>query len=190
MLLARHIGKLNFDADTVLLQVFYDANNLKGWPVSGLRIADLRSEAKDTILERVEQLRKAFSFNERTSSDGQSSGVELLRLQFPWTTFVQQMVAWAGQRLIEIEIQTTTYGGAQAICQGLAGVIQSGMIGQSLESDGVDNETDGLELRLDFDTPSESRATSEQQDISARPTRSEGLNLPQFRLVDLFQSGT
>lgn len=182
MLLARHIGKLNFDPDVVLFQVFYDANDLKGWAVPGLRIADLKREAKDTILERVAQLRKAFSSNERTFSDGQSSGVEALRVLFPWTTFAQQMVAWAGQRLTEIEIQTTTYGGAHAICQGLMNVIQSGRIGHSLESDGFDNESDDPELRLDFDSPSESHAISEQQDISTRPARSNELNLAQFRL--------
>lgn len=189
MLLARHVGKINFDPDTALLQVFYDvANHLKGWVVSGLRIADLGREAKDTILGRVEQLREAFSSNVPTSSDGQASGVESLRVNFPWTTFAQQMLAWAGRRLTEIEIQTTTYGGAQAICQGLVNVIQSGRLGQSLESDGVDNESDRQEIRLEYATPSESRATSEQQDASTRPARVDELNLAQFRSVDTCQS--
>lgn len=187
MLLARHIGRLNFDPDTVLLQVFYDANNLKGWAVSGLRIADLRREAQDTIRERVEQLRKGFGSNV-PSSDGQSTGVEFLQRTFPWITFAREMVAWAGQRLTEIEIQTTTYGGAQAICQGLIDVIQSGKLWQSSEFDGVDNESDGKELQLTFETPTESRATSEQQDNSTRPTRADELNLAQFRSVDTLQS--
>ena len=181
MLLARHVGKINFDPDTALLQVFYDANNLKGWPVTGLRIVDLTKEAKDIILERVEQLREAFKSNGHVPSDDQSSGVESLRANFSWTTFAQQMVAWAGRRLIEVEIQTTTYGGAQAIWQGLSDVIQSDMLGQPLESEAVDYESDGPEIRLDYDAQSESRATSEQQDSSARPGRADELILAQFK---------
>ena len=184
MLLARHIGKLNFDPDIVLLQVFYDASDLKGWTVSGLLITDLRREAKDTILERVERLREAFRYTVPKSSDGQPSGVESLQESFPWTTFTQQVVAWASQRLTEIEIQTTAYGGAQAICQGFIDVLQSGRLRQSLESDGVDDESDGTELRLDYEAPSESRATSEPEDTLNRPTKASELNLPQFRSVD------
>ena len=178
MLLARHVGKLNFDPDNALLQVFYDTNNLKGWAISGLRIADLTKEAKDIILGRVEKLREAFRSNGPMSSDGQTSAVESLRVDFSWAIFAQQMVAWAAQRLTEIEIQTTTYGGAQAICQELSDVIQSGMLGQSL---GGDYESDSPELRLDFDAQSESRATSEQQDASAKPARADELKLAQFR---------
>ena len=178
MLLARHVGKLNFDPDNALLQVFYDTNNLKGWPISGLRIADLTKEVKDIILGRVEKLREAFRSNGPMSSDGQASAVESLRVNCSWATFAQQMVAWAAQRLTEIEIQTTTYGGAQAICQELSDVIQSGMLGQSL---GGDYESDSPELRLDFDAQSESRATSEQQDASAKPARADELKLAQFR---------
>lgn len=188
MLLARHVEKINFDSDTALLQLFYDANNLKGWAVAGLRTEELRREFKDTILGRVEQLREAFRASVSTSSDDQSSGIESLRTKFPWTTFARQLVAWAVQRLTEIEIQTTTYGGTQAICQGLIDVVQSGRLGQSLESDGADNESDGSEVRLEYDTPSESRATSELQDTSTRHAKADELNLAQFRLVDTFQS--
>ena len=186
MLLARHVGKLNFDLDTALLQVFYDANvHIKGWAVSGLRIADLRKEAKERIKGRVDQLREAF--NVPVSFDSQSSGVDSLRANFPWTTFAQQMIAWAGQRRIEIEIQTTTYGGAQAICQGLMDVIQSERLRQSLDRDDVDNENDGSEVRIEYDTPSESHATSEQQGQSRRPARADELDLAQFRSVEAFQ---
>lgn len=178
MLLARHVGKLNFDPDNALLQVFYDTNNLKGWAISGLKVADLTKEAKDIILGRVEKLREAFRSNGPMSSDGQTSAVESLRVDCSWATFAQQMVAWAAQRLTEIEIQTTTYGGSQAICQELSDVIQSGMLGQSLEGD---YESDSPEIRLDFDAQSESRATSEQQDASAKPARADELKLAQFR---------
>lgn len=188
MLLARHVGKINFDPDTALLQVFYDdTNNLKGWAASGLRIGDLTKEAKEIIVGRVKQLRGAFKSNGPMPSDGQSSGVESLHVHFPWNTFAQQMVAWAGHRLTEIEIQTTTYGGAQAICQGLTDMVQSGMLGQSLETDDGDNPSDGPELRLDFDAQSESRATLEQQDASVISARADGLSLGPFRLVDIFQ---
>ena len=175
MLLARHVGKLNFDPDNALLQVFYDTNKLKGWAVSGLRIADLTKEAKDIILGRVEKLREAFRSNGPMSSDGQTSAVESLRVNFSWTTFAQKVVAWAGQRLTEIEIQSTTYGGAQAICHGLSDVIQSGTLGHLLESHEVDYESDSPELRLDFDAQAESRATS------AKPARADELKLAQFR---------
>lgn len=188
MLLTRHGGKINFDLDTALLQLFYDANNhIKGWIVSGLRTADLRKEAKERILGRVKQLREPFRLSVPVSFEGQSSGVESLRVKFPWATFAQQLVAWAGQRLREIEIQTTTYGGAQAICQRLIDVVQSGRLVQSLESDDVDNEADGPEVRLEYDTPSESHATSEQQDQPRRPARADELNLAQFRSVHAFQ---
>ena len=187
MLIARHVGKINFDPDTALLHVFYDSNNLKGWAVSGLRVVDLTKEAKDISLSRIEQLRGAFKLDEPMPSDGRSSGVESLRASFSWTTFAQRIIAWAGQRLTEIEIQTTTYGGAQAICQGLGDMVQNGMLGQSLESDDIDNQSESPELRLDFDAQSESRATSEQQDASARPGRANGLSLAQFRSVDIFQ---
>lgn len=172
MLLARHSGRVNFDPDTALRQMFYDASDLKGWAVSGLQNVDLRMEAQDTILGRVKQLREAFD---------QLSGVESLRVKFPWSSFVQQTVAWAGQRLTEIDIQTTTHGGAHAICQSLIDVIQSRRFGQSLESQGVDNESEDTELRLHYDPPSESRATSDQQDASNRPARADELNLPPFR---------
>ena len=188
MLLARHVGKINFDPDTALLQVFYDSNNLKGWAVSGLRAGDLTKEAKDIILSRIEQLRGAFKLDEPMPSDGRSSGVESLRASFSWTAFAQRIIAWASQRLTEIEIQTTTYGGAQAICQGLSNRAQNGMLGQSLESDDIDNQSESPELRLDFEAQSESRATSEQQDASARPGKANGLSLAQFRLVEMFQS--
>ena len=185
MLLAHHVGKINFDPDTALLQMFYDANDLKGWAVPGLRAVELRKEAKDMILRRVEQLRGAFR---STTLDGQSSAVESLQESFPWTIFVQQMVAWAGQRLVEIEIQTTTYGGAQAICQRLSNMIQSGMLGRSLESGDVDYENDGHKLPLVFDTLFESRGTSEQQDTSVIPARANELNLAQFRSVDSYSA--
>ena len=184
MLLARHVGKINFDPDAALLQVFYDANILKGWAFDGLRIADLSREAKEIILRRVAQLREAFRSNVPITSDGQSSSIESLRVNFSWTTFAQRMVTWAGQRLTEIEIQTTTYGGAQAICQGFIDMIQSGRLGRSSESDSVDNESNGPELRLEYDAPSESRATSEQQDASNRPARAHELYLPRFRSVN------
>lgn len=187
MLLTRHVGKLNFDLSTALLQVFYDGNvHIKGWAVPGLRTADLRQEAKDRIQGRVEQLREAF--NVPVSFDSQSSGVESLRVHFPWTTFAQRLVAWAGQRRTEIEIQTTTYGGAQAICQGLMDVIQSERLGQSLDRDDVANESDGSEVRIEYDTPSESHATWEQQGQSRRPARADELTLAQFRSVEAFQS--
>ena len=195
MLLARHVGKINFDPDAALVQVFFhDANTLKGWTVSGLRMADLVREAKDAILERVEQLREAFSMNVKTSSDGQSFGIESLRVKYPWAGFAQQMITWAGQRLTEIEIQTMTYGGVQAICQGLVDVIQSGSLGHSSERGDVDNESDSperlSEVRLDYDTPSESRATSEQQDALNGQSLVKEFNLQQFRLVDTDQSGS
>ncbi len=176
MLLARHVGKINFDPDTVLLQVFYDVNNLSGWGVPGLRIGDLTKEQKDTMLRRVEQLRGAFRTNEPTSSHGQPSGVEPLQAKFPWTMFEQKMIAWAGQRLAEIEIQTTTYGGAHVVCQNLSDFIQSGRLGQSLEVGDVDYESDGQDLQLYYDTPSESRTTSVQHGA-------DELKLAQFRSV-------
>ena len=188
MLFARHVGKINFDPDTALLQVFYDMNNLKGWSIFGLQQTDLTKEAKDIILGRVEQLRGALKFNGLMPSDGRSSGVESLRAKFSWNTFAQQMVTWTGQRLTEIEIQTKTYGGAQNICQVLSDINQSGMPGQSLGSDEVDNRSEGPELLLDFDAQSESRATSEQQDALVRPKRANELNLAQFRSVDMFRS--
>ena len=188
MLLARHVGKLNFDLDTALFQVFYDANKLKGWAVSGLRTVDLAKEAKAIILGRIDQLRGAFDSNGLMPSDSRSSGVESLRVYFPWTTLAQQMVAWASQRLTEIEIQTTTHGGAQAICQRLIDMVQSGMLGRSIENEEVDNPSNGSEIQLEYNPQSESRATSEQQDASVRPARADELNLPQFRLVDEFQS--
>ena len=181
MLVGRHVGKINFDPDTALLQVFWDSNNLKGWAVSGLRMVDLTKEAKDIILSRIEQLRGAFKLDEPMPSEGRSSGVESLRASFSWTTFAQRAIAWAGQRLMEIEIQTTTYGGAQAICQGFSDVIQNGILGQSLESDEIENQSESPELRLDFEAQSESRATSEQQDAPARPGRANALSLAQFR---------
>ena len=187
MLLAHHVGKINFDPDTALLQVFYDGNNLKGWAFDGLRIAELSREAEDTIRRRVEQMRKAFIIDIPMTSDGQSSVVESLLVNFPWTTFTHQMVAWASQRLTEIQIQTTPYGGAQAICRVLIDLIQSGRLVQSLEIDDVD-ESDGPQVRLEYNTPIESRATSEQQDASTRPARADEFALAQFRSVDTLQS--
>ena len=188
LLLIRHAGKSNFDFDTVLHQVFYDANvHIKGWAVAGLRTADLRKEAKDIILGRVKQLREAFGLNVPVGFDSQSYGAESLRVTFPWTTFTQRLIAWAGQRLTEIEIQTTTYGGAQAICQGIIDVVQSGRLRASLGMDDVGNESDGSEIRLVYNPPSESQATPEQQGQSRRPARADELSLPQFRLVDAFQ---
>ena len=181
MLVARHVGKINFDPDTALLQVFYDSNDLKGWAVSGLRMVDLTKEAKDIILSRIEQLRGAFKLDEPMPSEGRSSGVESLRASFSWTTFAQRVIAWAGQRLMEIEIQTTTYGGAQAICQRFSDMVQNGLLGQSLESDDIENQNESPELRLDYEAQSESRATSEQQDASARPGRANALSLAPFR---------
>lgn len=188
MLLAHHIRKINFDPDIALLQVFYDGKNLKGWAFDGLRIAELGREAEDTIRRRVEQMRNAFIIDKPMTSDGQLSVVESLRVNFPWTTFTHQMVAWASQRLTEIEIQTTTYGGAHAICQLFIDLIQSGRLGQSLGIDDVGDESDGPEVRLEYDTPFESRATSEQQDASTRPARADELVLAQFRSVNTLQS--
>lgn len=188
MLLARHVGKINFDPDTALLQVFYDdTKNLKGWAASGLRTGDLTKEAEETIVGRVKQLRGAFKSSGPVPSDGQSSDFESLHVHFPWSTFAQQMVAWAGHRLTEIEIQTTTYGGAQAICQGFTDMVQSGMLGQSLETDDGHDPSDGREIRLDFDAQSELRATLEQQDTSVISARADGLNLGPFRSVNIFQ---
>ena len=187
MLLAQNLGKINFDPDAILLQMFYDANELRGWAVPGLRAVELRKEAKDIILGRVEQLHEAFK---STTSDGQSSAVESLREIFPWTVFAQQMVAWAGQRLVEIEIQTMTHGGAKAICQKLNDVFQRGMQRKSLESGDVDDENDLPELRLEFDMPLESRGTSEQQDTSVTPARANELNLAQFRSVNYPSPGS
>ena len=183
MLIAKHVGELNFDPDTALLQIFYDAKELKGWAVSGLRAAELQDEAKKKILGRVEELRVAFR---STTSDERSSAVEILRETFPWTLFTQQMVAWAGQRLIEIETQTTTYGGARVICQRLSDVIHRSMLEKSLESGDVDHENDGQELQLEFETPYESRGTSEHTSVT--PARANELRLAQFRSVDKFQS--
>ena len=186
MLLARYVGKSNFDPDNAQLQVFYEANQLKGWPVSGLRTADLRREANEKILGRIEQMRQTFRFN---SSESGSAGIEALRVNFPWTTFAHQILVWADQRLNEIKIQTAIHGpGAQDICQACVNVIRIGKLGQFLESDGIDDESDGTELRLELDTASDSHATSEQQYASSRPARPHGLNLAQFRSVYTFKS--
>ena len=179
MLLARHVGRINFDPNTALLQVFYDANDLKGWTVSGLQAKDLRKEDRYMILARVKDLREAFRFDEETPSDRQSSGVDFLRVNFPWTIFAQRMVAWAGQRLDEIRIQTSTHGGAQTICQKLGDEIQSSTFGQSGEGDEIDYDSDSPNVRLDLIAPSESRATSEPH--------ADGFNLPPFRSVDMFR---
>ena len=195
MLLAHHVGKINFDPEAALLQVYFqDANTLKGWTVSGLRMADLGREAKDAIIERVNQLREAFSLNIPMSSAGPSLGVESLRVRYPWAGFAQKMITWARQRRMEIEIQTMTYGGVKAICQGLVDVIQSGSLGHSSERGDVDNESDSperlLEVRLEYTTPSESRATSEQQDASSGQFIAKEFYLQQFRLVYMDQSGS
>ena len=58
-------------------------------------------------------------------------------------------------------------------------MVQNGVLGHSFECDEVDKQSDGPELRLDFDAQSESRATSEQQDA-----RADELTLAQFRSVD------
>ena len=195
MLLARHVGKINFDPEAALLQVYFqDANTLKGWTVSGLRMADLGREAKDAMIERVNQLREAFSLNIPMSSAGPSLGVESLRVRYPWAGFAQKMITWAGQRRMEIEIQIMTYGGVKAICQGLVDVIHSGSLGHSSERGDVDNESDSperlLEVRLDYTSPSESRATSEQQDASNGQFIAKEFYLQQFRLVYMDQSGS
>ena len=67
-------------------------------------------------------------------------------------------------------------------------MVQNGMLGQSLESDDIGNQSESPELQLDFEAQSESGATLEQQDASARPVRANELNLAQFRSVDIFQS--
>ena len=188
MLLARHVEKINFDPDIALLQVFYDATNLKGWAVTGLRATDLGKEARATILARIEQLRKPFEFDESAPFGGRSSGVETLRANFPQTAFVQKMVTWAGQRRTEIETLSTTYGGAQTMCQRLSDVIQTGTLGESPEGDDIDYDSGRPESQWLFDAPSESRATSEQQDASLRPARADELNLAQFRSVYILQS--
>lgn len=189
MLLIRHAGKSNFDINSALLQIFYDANaHIKGWAVPGLRSADLTKEAKDIILERAKKLREAFELNVRVGLDGQLAGAESLRATFPWTTFAQQLIAWAGQRQTEIEIQTATYGGARAICQAIVDVVQGGRLRQSLGMDDVDDESDGSDVRLVYETPSELQATPEHQGQSGRPARANELSLPQFRLVEALQS--
>lgn len=187
MLLARHVGKINFDPDTALLQVFYDdPKTLKGWATSGLRVGDLTEEAKERIVGRVKQLRGAFISNGPMPPSGQPSGVDSLHLRFPWSTFAPQMLVWVGHRVTEIENRTANYGGAQSVCQGLTDMVQSGMLGQSFETDDGESPSDGPELRLDFDAQSESHATSEQQGALDIPARAKKLNLGQFRLVDIF----
>ena len=176
MLLARVSSQPNFDWDIVMQQTFFrDEKTLKGWGIAGLRSEDLTEEVTLPIITRVGQVREAFE----ASPKDHSAAVERLRINFPWTTFASQTIAWIILRSNEVEAQIASNGGTEAICQGLNDEIQRNRLAKASISDVNNDETP--QLKLDYTLPSEvSHAALEQQEILPRSARTK-LNLAQFR---------
>lgn len=155
--LARHAGQRNFDFDDVLHQVFYkNGINLKGWTVLGLRAEDLTEKAQLDILERLKELRNAFA----ASSEDPIASIEELKKDYPWATFIQETMAWIGQRLNEIEMQIDLLGGIGDIHLNLSNEIQTRRLAASTINDDDDVSP---QLILNYDPPSEASLTTSDQ---------------------------
>lgn len=178
MLLGRHRGQANFDSDDVLSQVFYkDDKHLRGWDVVGLRPEDMTKEIQNTILSRIEELRKHLS---NTSNDT-SRGIEHLQAAFPGITIVSNAVGWISQRLMELEHQIAVKGGIDVICKRLENEVQRIRLVKTSVDDDVQND-DNPPIQLHFEPPSEvSHDTSENRGIPKRSTRTRTLKSGQFR---------
>ena len=104
-MLGRNQGQSGFDPDNLLSAVFYeDPSSIKGWDVDGLRSQDLNKWQINTITERLERIQGNF--------DGeQVVDIDALKLAYPWTTCLSNLVSWAILRKDEIEAHLTSCGG-------------------------------------------------------------------------------
>ncbi|KAL2042980.1 hypothetical protein N7G274_004038 [Stereocaulon virgatum] len=175
MLLARVSSEPDLDWDVVMQQTFFrDEKTLKGWGVTGLRSEDLTEDATLPIVTRVGQVREAFE----TSPKDPDAAVERLRINFPWTTFASQTIAWINLRSNEVEAQIASSGGTEAICQGLNDKIQKNRSAKTSIND--DNNDERPQLELHYEPPSKASHTAqERQEVLPRSARTK-LNLAQF----------
>ena len=106
MLLTRHINQENFDPDTVLYQVFYQARDrLNGWNLAGMRAEELPEEFEDMVTYRLSLIRQSFPSNPQASRTGQLVDMGHLESNFPREGFANKVVAWSRARLDELQRQ-------------------------------------------------------------------------------------
>ncbi|KAI4251409.1 MAG: hypothetical protein L6R42_008399 [Xanthoria sp. 1 TBL-2021] len=113
----RLIDAPNFDPDLIVQQVFYKGGNmLIGWNVVGMRSQDLlkNPELRNTIINRINQLRQTFSETESPYIDLSS-----LDRSFPRSGLLARLARWSQLRLAEIASQLKRLGGAKSIADAL-----------------------------------------------------------------------
>lgn len=179
MLFSRHAEQANFDYDVVLRKVFYEnAQNLRGWPVVGLRTRDMTREVQDAIVSRLKSLRDTFA----RYSEGSMAAVEHIQAAFPWGSFVQQTLVWASQRMVELDSQNSANGGAHTICQTLKGKTESSALAGSLTNNDGINDRGTPPIELQYDQPSDaSHTASEQQDVPLPLRKAKVLDVDRFK---------
>lgn len=113
----RLIDAPNFDPDSIVQQVFYNGGNmLTGWNVVGMRSQDLlkNPELRNTIINRLDQLRQTFSETESPYID-----LDSLDRSFPGSQLLARLARWSQLRLDEIALQLKRLGGANSIADAL-----------------------------------------------------------------------
>ena len=173
ILLSRYVSRANFDPNTILSQIFYQATDrLRGWNMEELRAEGFPKAYEDMILHRVNLIRESFLEEHEASRTGELADIESLKKEFPWDNFVTNVVLWSSARLDELALQIRGVDGdgAEAIKlaleQEIKAVIKADLV--------VDNNSP--QVQLDYDPPSElSHAPMKQIDTMRQPRTSANL---------------
>ena len=174
ILLSRYVNQANFDPNTILSQVFYQAtDSLKGWDMAGLRAGELPKAFEDMIIHRLTLIRESFLEEHEASRIGELADIESLKTKFPWDSFVTAVVSWSRARLDEIkhQIDISDGDGADNIKLALEQEIQS--ISKAISA----TDENSQRVQLDYDPPSElSQAPTESIDTFQNLGISENLS--------------
>jgi hypothetical protein len=161
MILSQHLEKPNYDPDAILLYVFFEEDNTKGWTVPGLGGggSPLPAEFEKLVLERIQRIRQSFTEPSESlfvAGEPAEMPAELKRLEetFPWLDFLSEVVSWTNLRLEEIERQANEQGGTDAIVLALREEIDRR---QSERNRNVGNEAGEEEEEADGEDEGEER---------------------------------
>ncbi len=176
MLLTRNLNQDNFDPDTVLYQVFYQARDrLNGWNLTGMRAEEFPEEFEDMVTYRLSLIRQSFPNDPQASRTGQLVDIEHLESNFPREGFVNEVVAWSRARLNELQRQINIVegDGAENIRRALEHEVHDVSKTYSRIENNTNVHPNSPTVELNYETTSElTRAPTESIETSRQPITS------------------
>ncbi|KAF1842056.1 uncharacterized protein K460DRAFT_380017 [Cucurbitaria berberidis CBS 394.84] len=134
LVLERSIDARTFNPDAVISEVFYrsdssqatDGSVIRGWNVPALGGDDsaLPQEFENSVVQRLNEIRKFFVVDGESRKRGQVVNLEGLSKDFPWELTILRLLGWVRLRHRELYAAIDELGGPTAIVQNVKQAIE------------------------------------------------------------------